>query len=260
MFVINRPIICFDLETTGLDPKTARIMEIAVIKVHAPDRIKEWATLINPGIPIPKEASDATRSTNRPNGITDELVKDAPTFKSIAEGIASGFTGCDFVGANVRGYDLAILQNELERAGCAKLDLAHAKIVDVLKVYHSNFKRDLTAAVKEYLNEDIGDAHEALVDARATWRVALAQLERHELPRDPAAHHEMFYGTNGNSIAGGKFVIEEGVCFVTFGKYKGTALKDIADRGYMSWVINKSDLEPEVKKVFRDALVGTFPK
>lgn len=258
MFQLSRTLISLDLETTGVNPSQDRIIEIGIVSVRPDGSRKEWSSLVNPGIPIPPDASRATRSPNRPDGITNDLVSSAPPFSDFAANIAHGTRDVDFIGFNLRSFDLPLLYNELRRCG-HQTNILNAHVVDAMKIYHDKRKRDLSAFVQEMLGEKHLEAHEALPDARNTLDAMIAMLEKFpDLPRTPAEIHNQYFGNVGNKVAGGKFEWKNGSLVCTFGKHANTAIQNIP-KHYMEWVLRQDTFDPNVKALFRDALDGRYP-
>lgn len=173
-----RPLITFDLETTGPRPYSDRIVQFAAVKLHPDGRTTEWQTLINPKRPIPAEATAI-------HGITDEMVQDAPSFWDLSRKLERAFAGCDIAGFNVTKFDWPMLVEEFKRVGVAVPECG--AMVDAMKVFHRFNPRNLDAASRQYLGRPHEKAHEALSDARATLEILKAQIERHELPDEPEA-------------------------------------------------------------------------
>lgn len=168
MLDLKRPLIILDVETTGTHPQFDRVVQVGLVKVYPEGRETTWMSLINPGMPIPPETSAI-------HGITDEMVRSAPTFKTIAPPLAAGLKGCDLAGFQIQ-FDKFFLEKEFERCGGRNI-FEGARIVDALRIYKQRHPRTLTAAVEEYLGEKLEGAHDALVDATATWRVIQAQMK-----------------------------------------------------------------------------------
>ena len=164
-----KPIIFFDLETTGTDISKDRIVEICYIKVCPDGKEIEYTKRINPEMHIPEQASEV-------HGIYDADVKDCPTFKEVAREIANEFEGCDVAGFNSNRFDLPLLAEEFLRAQ-VDIDLSRLRAIDVQVLYHKREPRTLSAAYKFYCGENLEDAHSALADTRATYNVLMSQLD-----------------------------------------------------------------------------------
>ena len=168
---LKKPLVFFDLETTGVDICKDRIVEICYIKVFPDGSDKEYTRRINPGMHIPEEASAV-------HGIYDEDVKDAPLFKDVAKEIAADFEGCDVAGFNSNRFDLPLLAEEFLRAQ-VDIDLTRHHAIDVQVLYHKREPRTLSAAHKFYCGTEFDNAHSALADTRATYEVLKAQLDHY---------------------------------------------------------------------------------
>ena len=255
---LTRPLVVFDLETTGLDIATARIIQISYI-IARPDGSEERGNrFINPGFPIPKEVVELTH-------ITDEMVKDAPSFKQLAPELAQKFSGCDFAGYNSNGYDVPLLCEEFLRAGI-NFDFSNAKFIDACNIFKQMEKRNLAAAYKFYcgrkMEEDF-QAHLADQDTEATWAVLKAQLDMYAPGRQEESERQLEnsvealaeasrMGRPTVDFAGRVVLDEEGNEVVNFGKYKGVKVKDIfpRDPGYYSWIM-QADFTLNTKQVFQ---------
>lgn len=252
MISLNCPLVGLDVETTGVHPTIDRIVQVGLVKLYPDGRRTEWQTLVNPGIKIPEEAIAV-------HHITNEMVKDVPSFARLAPTIVSGLKGCDYCGYNV-GFDLRMLKAELERCGAP--NILNGRIYDAYKVYSRFFPRHLTAAYREYVGKELSGAHDALIDARAAVEVMEAQLERHggELPSDMEGLHKLFFETPppGAVDSEGKLVWRNGHAVFNFGKYPGVPLA-VVDRSYLQWIL-KGQFSDELKKFVSDALEGRYPE
>ena len=230
---LKNPIIFFDLETTGTNINTDRIVEICYIKVY-PNGNEESKTMrINPTIPIPAEASAV-------HGIYDKDVADCPTFKQVAQNIANDMEGCDLAGFNSNRFDIPVLAEEFLRAG-VDIDLGRKKFVDVQVIYHKLEQRTLSAAYKFYCGKNLEDAHSALADTRATYDVLKAQLDRYPdvLKNDVQFLSDYSSFSRNVDFAGRMIYNDQGVEIFNFGKYKGQPVEDVLrrDPGYYGWII-----------------------
>ena len=253
---LTRPLAVFDLETTGIDTATARIVQFGMVRFNTAGVIEQKEELlINPGIAIPEE-------TTAIHGITDEMVKDQPTFSQIASQIFELFADCDLAGFNMEKFDLPILVREFEDAGLVGF-AEDRKIIDAMTIFHRNEKRDLAGAVLFYLDKDHSNAHRALADAQATAEILLAQLKRYDLPRDNAGLHDYCHEKDPRFVdQDGKFVWIAGEAAISFGKHKNTLLRQLVEqqRDYLQWMVGKGDFSPEVQDIVRAALEGEFPR
>lgn len=230
---LKNPLVFFDLETTGTNINSDRIVEICYLKVH-PNGNEESKTLrINPEMHIPEESSAI-------HGIYDEDVKDCPTFKEVAKKIAADIEGCDLAGFNSNRFDIPVLAEEFLRAG-VDIDLMKRKFIDVQVIYHKMEQRTLSAAYKFYCNKNLEDAHTAEADTRATYEVLKAQLDRYAdiLQNDINFLSEYSCHTKNVDFAGRIVYNDQGLEVFNFGKYKGIAVKEILqkDPGYYSWIL-----------------------
>lgn len=252
---LDRPIVIFDLETTGTDPANDRIVEICCLRV-APDGQREAKTRrINPERPIPPEATAIHK-------ITDADVRDAPPFRQVAKALLDWLDGADLAGFNVARFDAPLLDQEFRRCG-HDLNLPARRIVDAMAIFHKKERRDLTAAVRFYLDRDHEGAHSAEADVTATLEILEAQLERYDdLPRSVQELARWARaGRPGAIDADGKFVWKSGEAVFAFGKHQGKPLKAIAQSApdYLRWITN-SDFPDEAKQLVAEALKGNFPK
>ena len=245
---VERPIVFFDLETTGIDTDEDRVVQFAAVKIDPFGEQIQLVTLVNPGRKIPEEATEV-------HGITDDMVKDEPPFEHIADTVCCFFAGCDIGGYNILNFDLPLLINELARCG-KSIDLKVA-IVDAMQIFFQREPRDLEGALKFYTGDDHVCAHDALEDVKATMRVLDGQLERYgDLPRTVKGIHEETRDPDAVDLAG-KLRWEKGEIVLTFGKYKGRSLRSV-DRSYFSWMINNNVIGPDADIVIRDAMRGQF--
>jgi DNA polymerase-3 subunit epsilon len=250
---LARPIAFIDLETTGVNLSTDRIVEFAIIKIQ-PDGTKQVKTkLINPQIPIPKVVSDL-------HGITDEKVKDAPTFKQVSNELKQFIENSDLGGYNSNRFDIPMLMEEFLRAGM-EIDLSTRRMIDVQHIFYTMEPRTLTAAYKFYCEKELVNAHGAETDITATIEVLLSQIQRY--PK---------LGNSVDSILGQigedrivdyarRFVMDDkGVEVFNFGKHKGRAVADVlkAEPQYYDWMI-KGDFPLHTKQklteIFNRALL-----
>ena len=241
---LKKPIIFFDLETTGTNITTDRIVEISMIKIMPNGEEKERTLRINPEMPIPAEATAV-------HHITDEDVANCRTFKEIAKDLAQSFVGCDIAGFNSNRFDIPMLDQEFQRVG-VKFDFTKPRFIDVQTIFHKKEQRTLVAAYKFYCGKDLTDAHSASADTRATYEVLKAQLDRYEdLPNDIVALSE-FSSQNRNVDLAGRVIYNENKQeVINFGKYKGKLVIDVLkqDPGYYSWII-QGDFPQNTKDVF----------
>lgn len=240
---LHKPLCVFDLETTGVQVAKDRIVEISILKVN-PDASRESKTwLVNPGMPIPPETSAI-------HGITDEKVKDAPTFKEIASKVMDMIAGTDLGGFNSNRFDVPLLAEELLRAGL-DFDLNKFKLVDAQTIFHKMEPRNLTAAYQFYCKKELVNAHSAEADVLATFEVLDAQVGHYDdLPNDIASLSEISSHHKFADLAGFIAFDKEDKETFTFGKYKGQRVKEVfqKDLGYYGWIQN-ADFPLYTKKV-----------
>ncbi len=242
---LSRPIIFFDIEATGLNIATDRIVELCYIKVLPNSTEKVVTQRFNPGIHISAEASAV-------NGIYDEDVANCPTFKMKAAEIARDFEGCDLAGFNSNHFDIPLLVEEFIRAG-VDYDVTGARLVDVQGIFHKMERRDLTSAYKFYCNKDLTDAHTAEADTRATLEVLEAQLDRYaDTLKNNVAFLAEFSRRNRNVDLAGRIVYnDQNVETINFGKYRGRPVAEVLQRdpGYFNWVM-QGDFTQNTKQAF----------
>lgn len=271
---LTKPLIVFDLETTGLDLVRDRIIQISYIKVKPADNDgdeERKSIFVNPEKVVPQDVQKLT-------GITDEMLKDAPTFKQIAKNLASTFTGCDFAGYNSNHFDVPMLAEEFLRAG-VDFDFSHCRLIDAQTIFFRHEPRNLAAAYRFFTGHKMEDdfrAHRADQDTEATYRVLQGELDKYEpsiveepsqaLPNDMdvlASESkqndnvdfagrmvwEPMKGADGKPLLGkdGKPRLHE---VFNFGKYKGWAVSDVLHRdpGYYNWMQN-ADFTLNTKQV-----------
>ena len=242
---LERPLVFFDLETTGLSIATDRIVELSYYKVF-PNGTAEGKTLrINPEMHIPEEASAI-------HGIYDEDVKDCPTFKQVVNDVVALLEGSDLAGYNSTNYDIPLLAEELLRAG-ANIDLKSKKMVDVFTIFTRHEPRNLTAAYKFYCGKDLEGAHSAQADTMATYEVLMAQMERYEdLPETVEGLAEVTKTRENLADFAGKIAYDQqGVEVFNFGKYRGTRVIDVfrRDPSYYAWLMG-TDFPQYTKQIF----------
>ena len=248
---LNKPICFFDLETTGTNPGKDKIVEIAVLKLDINNQKKEMVWRINPECPIPEEASSI-------HGITDEMVKDQPTFKHYSKEIHNFIEGCDLGGYNIDKFDLPLLVEEFIRSGIDVSSFVKVKTVDVQTIFFKKEPRDLSSALKFYCNKDHGNAHTALDDTIATYEVLLSQLDKYD-DLEPSVDFLSTLTKRNKSIDFAGRIIEDddGDAIFNFGKHKGKKVKEILteEKGYYSWMMS-SDFPEYTKKIITQVKLG----
>lgn len=253
---LKNPVIVLDLETTGMNIVTDRIVEIALLKINVDGSEEEKRMLINPEMPIPPEVSQI-------HGITDEDVKDKPSFKEVAKNLAKFMEGCDLCGFNSNRFDIPLLAEEFLRAD-VDIDLKKHKFIDVQAIFHKMEKRTLAAAYKFYCNKDLVDAHSAMADTKATYEVLKAQLDMYQgvffddgkgvktipIVNDVEKLSE-FSSYDQNVDFVGRIVYDEkGVEVFNFGKNKGIPVEKVLREQpcYYGWMM-ESEFPLYTKKV-----------
>ena len=258
---ITRPLIVFDLETTGLDLVRDRIIQISYIKVLTGGKEQRENLLINPCKPIPQEVTELT-------GISNDDVKDAPSFKDVAQQLSEKMKDCDFAGYNSNHFDIPMLAEEFLRAGI-DFDFSKCRLIDAQTIFHKMERRNLAAAYKFYCGRKMEEdftAHRADEDTEATYRVLMGELDKYapgvqEEP-DRVLENDMdflaeFSKQNDNVDFAGRIVWrpllgadgkplldkdgkERRFEAFNFGKYKGRAVDEVlrVDPGYYSWMMS----------------------
>ncbi|MCC6635717.1 MAG: 3'-5' exonuclease [Chitinophagaceae bacterium] len=247
------PIAFIDLETTGINISSDRIIEIAVVKI-LPDGTKQVKRkLINPEMPISAGATQV-------HGITDEMVKDAPTFKQVANEVKQFMEGCDIGGYNSNRFDMPLLIEEFLRVGIS-FSVQGRKFVDVQKVFHMMEQRTLSAAYKFYCNKNLEDAHSAEADATATWEVLIAQVEKYEQLGNTIESIVKFTGEDDIVDFARRFIKVNGVEVFNFGKHKGKPVTQVIkeEPQYYDWMM-KGDFAMDTKQKFTEILNRTLLK
>jgi DNA polymerase-3 subunit epsilon len=244
---LKNPLLFFDIESTGLNVSSDRIVEISVLKI-LPNGDQEIKTRrINPTIPISPEAMAI-------HGIKNEDVADCPTFKEIAKSLANYMAGCDFAGYNSTRFDIPMLAEEFLRAG-VDFNFRKRKLIDVQNIFHKMEQRTLSAAYKFYCNKELNNAHSAEADTIATFEVLEAQLDKynHTLENDVKFLSEFSSKTRMLDYAGRVTLNEKDEPVFNFGKYKGKTVESIfaADPSYYSWMMN-GDFTLDTKQVITE--------
>lgn len=245
--VLTRPLAVIDLETTGINPQTDRIVEISVLRLAPREERVHKTRRINPEMPIPPAATAIHK-------ITDADVAAEPTFAVLARGLLDFLEGCDLCGFNLKKFDLRMLHAEFQRAGMT-LPLEDRAIIDPMEIFHAYEKRTLEAAVQFYLAREHAGAHGAEADVLATAEVLDAMLARYgDLPREVASLHRQF-GPAGGVDSDNFFTKVESEIRFAKGKHRGQPLDAIAkrDADYLRWMLGK-DLFPDTKAVVAAAL------
>lgn len=241
---LKRPLIFFDLETTGINVTSDRIVELCYIKVFPNGNEESKSMRINPEMPIPPHSTAV-------HGITDDDVKDCPTFKEVAKELELTFRDSDIAGYNSNKFDVPLLVEEFLRAG-VEIDLSKRKFVDVQTIFHKMEQRTLVAAYKFYCGKNLENAHSALADTRATLEVLESQLDRYpDVLANDVGFLANFTTVNRNVDFAGRIIYNDKDEEVfNFGKYKGRKVTDVfrLDPGYYSWMM-QGDFALNTKQV-----------
>ena len=233
---LKRPLVFFDIESTGLSPEKDRIVEISLIKVY-PDGHEEVRTRrLNPECHIPEESTAV-------HGITDDDVRDCPTFRQVAKSLASMIQGCDIAGYNSNRFDVPLLGEEFLRAD-VEVDFSRCRFIDVQTIFHKMERRTLEAAYKFYCDKDLTEAHSAEADTRATLEVLKAQLDRY--PEDLQNDVEFL---SSFTMQQRNLYNEKDEVVINFGKHKGVPVAEVLKKepGYYDWVM-KADFPEDTKR------------
>lgn len=251
---LKNPLVFFDLETTGVNIVSDRIVEISYLKIYPNGREDSKTIRVNPGMPIPPFASAI-------HGIYDEDVANAPSFKEVAKEIVKDIEGSDLAGYNSNRFDIPLLAEELLRADI-DIDLMRRKFVDVQVIFHKMEQRTLSAAYKFYCDKDLENAHSAEADTIATYEVLKSQLDRYsELENDVEFLSKFTTQTNNVDFAGRIIYNDKNEEIINFGKYKGQKVTEVLmnDPGYYGWIMG-SDFSLHTKKVLTSIKLRNFMK
>ena len=251
---LKNPLVFFDLETTGINITTDRIVEISYLKIYPNGKEVSTTYLVNPERPIPAEVTAIHK-------ITDEMVKDKPTFKELAKIIAKDIEGCDIAGYNSNRFDVPLLVEEILRAG-VDIDLSTRKFIDVQTIFHKKEQRTLSAAYQFYCDKVLDGAHSAEADTRATYEVLKGQLDKYTDLQNDVAFLAEYSTQNKNADFTGRIIFNEhGVEVFNFGKYKGEAVSTVlnSDFGYYNWIM-QGDFALSTKKVLTEIKLRGFNK
>lgn len=243
---LSRALCAFDVETTGTNAASDRIVELAIMLLQPDGIVSEWHSLINPTLPIHSAASKI-------HGITDEMVAKSPTFASVARTVAAFIGDADLTGFNVLRFDIAVLEAEFGRAQ-VPFKVEGRDVVDSMELFHRFEPRDLTGAVNFYCGREHVGAHSALADVQASIDVLVSQVERYKLPCDITSLAKLCVDPDSVD-RDGKFRRVDGDVVFTFGKHKGRRLVDVArtDPGFLNWML-RSDFSTSTKRVAEEAL------
>lgn len=251
---LTKPLVFFDLETTGINIASDRIVEISIIKIHPNGKEEHYTQRVNPIIEIPREASLI-------HGITNEMVLNEPTFKEIAIKIRDLIKGCDLAGFNSNRFDIPILAEEMLRSD-VDFSMKNRLAIDVQTIFHKKEQRTLGAAYQFYCEKKLENAHSAEADTFATYEILKAQLERYDdLENDTKMLSEYSSHRDRADFAGFILYDEQGDEIFSFGKYKGKKVTEILekDQGYYAW-IQQADFPLYTKKVLTEIKLRSFNK
>ncbi len=229
---LERPLICFDLESTGLNISEARIVSCCFIKIY-PDGSRETKKrLIHPSIKIPAESTLI-------HGITDDMVKDSPTFKNVSKGLVELISGCDLLSFNGNNYDVPLLAEEFLRCG---IDFPEkgTRLIDACSIFKKMHERTLTAALRLYCNEELEGAHDAEADTDATIKVFMSQIENHSELQDKTIDemHDFCRTDTRVDLAGTIVLDKDGDYSYNIGNNKGQKVK--SDTSFAKWMLGKT--------------------
>ena len=253
MLKLTKPLASIYLETTCVNPLTDHIVKIAIVKILPDGTRSVKRKLINPEMPIPKTSSDI-------HGITDEMVKDAPTFRQVAHELKQVLDGCDIAGYNSNRFDIPVLMEEFLRAQ-VEFDMKGRRLVDVQKIFHQMEQRTLSAAYKFYCNKNLDGAHSAEADATATYEILEAQLGRYPTLGNTI---DTILKTIGEDVIvdfARRFVMDNGIEVFNFGKFKGRPVSDVlrAEPQYYDWMM-KGDFPQHTKQKLTEIYTRTMLK
>lgn len=253
---LNKPLVFLDLETTGINVSKDRIIEICLFKVGINNSTEINTRRVNPTIPIPPE-------TTAIHHITDEDVKDCPTFSCIAKDIAHFLLGCDIAGYNSNKFDIPLLVEEFIRAD-VDFEIKNRRFIDVQNIFHKMEPRNLSAAYKFYCNKDMSNAHQAETDAITTFQILKSQIERYQnteytdsnkitsipIINDVQALHDFSFTNKNVDLIGHIIYNEKNIAVFNFGKHKGKPVSEvfIKEPSYYNWMM-KGDFPLTTKKV-----------
>lgn len=252
--ILNRPLVVFDLETTGINTSKDRIVELYMIKILPDGSRTELFQRFNPGIPIPPEITAI-------HGISNEDVASEPNFESKATELNAFLNNCDFAGFNSNKFDFPMLVEEFYRANI-DFEVSKRKFIDAQKIFHFMEPRNLSAAFKFYCNKDLDNAHSAKADTEATWEIIQAQLNKYQQLQPNVDFLHEFSGQNNMVDLAGRMILNDKKEVVfNFGKHKGKKVTDVfkTDFGYYDWMMN-GDFPLQTKKVLTQLKLSEFNK
>lgn len=245
---LSRPIIFFDLETTGTNPMKDRIVELSYLKVNADGAVQEGTYRIRP-VDVHGNQIKSDPSAVAVHGITDEELADKPTFRELSETLLEIFSDSDIAGYNSNKFDLPLLMEEFVRSG-QPFTLVGRHLIDVQNIFYKHEPRTLKAAYRFYCDKDLVDAHQASADVKATYEVFLAQLEKYDLGEDTASVERNSRLGNNLDLSGRLGLDADGDAVFNFGKYKGKKVKVVfkSEPSYYSWMMD-GDFPKDTKDI-----------
>lgn len=249
---LKRPVVFLDLETTGINIATDRIVEISLLKI-SPNGKEQWMTTrVNPEMPIPPKVTAI-------HGISDSDVADAPTFREIAKNLAAFLEGCDLAGYNAIKFDIPVLAEEFLRTN-TDFNFRKRKYVDVQVIFYKKEQRTLAAALQFYCKKELENAHSSKADTTATYEVLKAQLDRYKDLENDIEKLAEYSAFNNNADFAGRIIIDEnGIEIFNFGKHKGKPVEEVfkEEPAYYSWMMN-GDFPLYTKKVLTEIKLRAF--
>ena len=250
---LTKPLAFIDLETTGVNLSSDRIVEIAIVKILTDGTKSVKRKLINPGMPIPKQSSDV-------HGITDDMVKDAPSFKQAAHELKQFLDNCDLAGYNSNRFDIPLLMEEFLRADI-DFDMKGRRMVDVQQIFHKLEPRTLSAAYSFYCQKTLEGAHSAEVDATATYEILEAQVNKYKDLGSTVDSILKVIGEDQIVDFARRFIFENGVEVFNFGKYKGKSVAEVlkSEPQYYDWMM-RGDFPQHTKQKLTEIYTRTMLK
>ena len=249
---LKRPIVFIDLETTGINVSSDRIVEISALKI-SPNGSEQWmTTLVNPEMPIPPKVTAI-------HGISDSDIAGAPTFREIAKNLTSFLEGCDLAGYNAMKFDIPVLAEEFLRTN-VEFNFRKRKYIDVQVIFHKKEQRNLEAAFRFYCKRELENAHSATADTKATYEVLKAQLDTYSDLENDVDKLAEFSSFNNNVDFAGRIILDEnGIEMFNFGKHKGRSVEEVfrEEPSYYSWMMN-GDFPLYTKKILTEIKLRTF--
>jgi DNA polymerase-3 subunit epsilon len=249
---LKRPVVFLDLETTGINVSSDRIVEISLLKI-SPNGKEQWMTTrVNPEMPIPPKVTAI-------HGISDSDVANAPVFREIAKNLAAFLEGCDLAGYNAIKFDIPVLAEEFLRTN-NDFNFRKRKYVDVQVIFHKKEQRTLAAAYQFYCKKDLKNAHSAEADTAATYEVLKSQLDKYSDLENDIEKLAGFSSFNNNADFAGRIILDEnGIEIFNFGKHKGRSVEAvlIEEPSYYSWMMN-GDFPLYTKKVLTEIKLRAF--